>query len=175
VKKPPRQSGEFRKVGECLYRYSSNGVYYARFKTNGKEIRRSLETTDRAETRRKLADEKEKERQTDRSQGKLTLRELCERYGKTAVAAASRVFTMAWKRKGIWLPHDRASNGSGCGNSGVPDRARREICFRDPGDFGNTILVSSCLAKKKVKIIPKKCLTRRKKSFSIFDYLRRNT
>jgi hypothetical protein len=36
----------FRKVAECLYRYSSNGVYYARFKTDGKEIRRSLETTD---------------------------------------------------------------------------------------------------------------------------------
>jgi hypothetical protein len=74
---------EFRKVGECLYRYSSNGVYYARFKTDGKEIRRSLETTDRAEARRKLAAEKEKERQTDRSQGKLTLRELCDRWLKT--------------------------------------------------------------------------------------------
>jgi hypothetical protein len=73
---------EFRKVGECLYRYSSNGVYYARFKTDGKEIRRSLETTDRAEARRKLAAEKEKERQTDRSQGKLTLRELCDRWLK---------------------------------------------------------------------------------------------
>jgi hypothetical protein len=33
--------GTFRKVGECLYRYS-NGVYYARFKADGKEIRRSL-------------------------------------------------------------------------------------------------------------------------------------
>ena len=73
----------FRKVGECLYRYSSNGVYYARFKTDGKEIRRSLETTDPAEARRKLAAEKAKERQTDRSQGKLTLRELCDRWLKT--------------------------------------------------------------------------------------------
>jgi hypothetical protein len=42
VRKPAGKSGEFRKVGECLYRYSSNGVYYARFKTDGKEIRRSL-------------------------------------------------------------------------------------------------------------------------------------
>jgi integrase len=79
----PSQSGEFRKVGECLYRYSSNGVYYARFKTDGKEIRRSLETTDRAQARRNLAALKEKERQTDRSQGKLTLRELCDRWLKT--------------------------------------------------------------------------------------------
>jgi integrase len=82
MNKPPTHGGEFRKVGECLYRYSSNGVYYARFKTDGKEIRRSLETTDRAEARRKLAAEKEKERQTDRSQGKLTLRELCDRWLK---------------------------------------------------------------------------------------------
>ena len=38
--------GSFQKVGECLYRYSSNGVYYARIKSSGKEIRRSLETTE---------------------------------------------------------------------------------------------------------------------------------
>jgi len=83
VRTPERTVGVFRKVGECLYRYSSNGVYYARFKTDGKEIRRSLETTDPAEARRKLAAEKAKERQTDRSQGKLTLRELCDRWLKT--------------------------------------------------------------------------------------------
>jgi hypothetical protein len=81
----PSQStvGVFRKVGECLDRYSSNGVYYARFKTDGKEIRRSLETTDPAEARRKLAGDKAKERQTDRSQGKLALHELCDRWLKT--------------------------------------------------------------------------------------------
>jgi hypothetical protein len=83
MKTPQSNTGVFRKVGECLYRYSSNGVYYARFKTDGKEIRRSLETTDPHEARRKLAAEKAKERQTDRSQGKLTLRELCDRWLKT--------------------------------------------------------------------------------------------
>ena len=83
MRTPQSTAGVFRKVGECLYRYSSNGVYYARFKTDGKEIRRSLETTDPAEARRKLAGEKQKERQTDRSQGKLTLRELCDRWLKT--------------------------------------------------------------------------------------------
>ena len=61
MKRPPSQSGEFQKIGECLYRYSSNGVYYARFKTDGKEIRRSLETTDPAQVRRNLAALKEKE------------------------------------------------------------------------------------------------------------------
>jgi len=83
VNTPQSQSGVFRKVGECLYRYSSNGVYYARFKSDGKEIRRSLETTDPAEARRKLAAEKKKERQIDRSRGKLTLCELCEQWLET--------------------------------------------------------------------------------------------
>jgi len=75
--------GAFQKVGECLYRYSSNGVYYARIKSSGKEIRRSLETTDRETAKRELARLREEQRHIDRSQGKLTLRELCDRYLKT--------------------------------------------------------------------------------------------
>jgi integrase len=75
--------GTFQKVGECLYRYSSNGVYYARIKSGGKEIRRSLETTDRESAKRELARFREEQRQIDSSQGKLTLRELCDRYLKT--------------------------------------------------------------------------------------------
>ena len=47
--------GVFQKVGECLYRYSSDGVYYARIRVDGKEIKRSLETTDRAIAQRELA------------------------------------------------------------------------------------------------------------------------
>jgi integrase len=88
--KPP-QPGVFRKVGECLYRYSSNGVYYARFKADGKEIRRSLETTDRALANRKLAELKEKECQVDRSQGKLTLRELCAQWLKAVQGSPKTV------------------------------------------------------------------------------------
>jgi integrase len=77
------KTGAFRKVAECLYRYTSNGVYYARFKTDGKEIRRSLETTDRQLANRNLKKLKEERSQIDRSQGKLTLAELCDRYLKT--------------------------------------------------------------------------------------------
>jgi integrase len=72
--------GVFEKVGECLYRYSRNGVYYARIKADGKEIKRSLETTDRALAQRKLRVFRDEQRQIDRSQGKLTLAELCDRY-----------------------------------------------------------------------------------------------
>jgi hypothetical protein len=76
------KTGVFRKVAECLYRYS-NGVYYARIKADGKEIRQSLKTTDRQTANRELAALKRKHRQVDRSQGKITLTELCDRYIKT--------------------------------------------------------------------------------------------
>jgi integrase len=72
----------FVKVGPCLLRYR-NGTYYGRFKAGGKEIRCSLETTDRKLAERNLARKKEEEAQIDRSQGKITLVELCDRYLKT--------------------------------------------------------------------------------------------
>ena len=78
-----RTNGTFQKVGECLYRYSSNGVYYARIKKDSKEIKRSLETTDRDLAKRRLAELRDRQRQIDRSQGKLTLAELCDRYLET--------------------------------------------------------------------------------------------
>ena len=65
------------------YRYSSNGVYYARIKIDGKEIKRSLGSTDPALARRKLSALKDELRQIDRSQGRVTLGELCDRYLKT--------------------------------------------------------------------------------------------
>ena len=73
----------FQKVGECLYRYSSNGVYYARIKTDGKEIRRSLGTTDRDLAKRNLKLLKEQQGQIDRSKSKITLFELCDTYLRT--------------------------------------------------------------------------------------------
>jgi integrase len=76
-------SGTFQKVGECLYRYSSSGVYYARIKVRGKEIRRSLQTTDRMHAKRKLAALKEAQAEVDHSKGRLTLAELCDQYLKT--------------------------------------------------------------------------------------------
>jgi integrase len=69
----------FQKVGECLYRYS-NGVYYGRIRVDGKEIKRSLRTTDKALARRRLSEFRDEQRQTDRSQGRITLAELCKRY-----------------------------------------------------------------------------------------------
>jgi hypothetical protein len=78
-----RPTGAFQKVGECLYRYSPNGVYYARIKVRGKEIRRSLGTIDRDLAKRRLSALKDEQSQFDRSKSKLTLAELCDRYLKT--------------------------------------------------------------------------------------------
>jgi len=76
----PPKHGVLQKVGESLYRYSSNRVYYARVKVDGKEIKRSLQTTDPALARRNLAALKDELRQLDRSQGRITLEELADRY-----------------------------------------------------------------------------------------------
>src|SRR5439155_20741279 len=46
-------------------------------------IRRSLETTDRDLAKRELARFKDEQRQIDRSQGKLTMAELCDRFLRT--------------------------------------------------------------------------------------------
>jgi integrase len=83
MRAPQADVGAFQKVGECLYRYSSNGVYYARIKSGGKEIRRSLGTTDPALARRNLRKLRDEQTQIDRSKSRLTLRELCETYVKT--------------------------------------------------------------------------------------------
>lgn len=104
----------FQKVGECLYRYS-NGVYYARIRVRGKEIKRSLRTTDRALAKRRLKDFEHEQRQTDVSQGKVSLTALCERYlltvrhqkpktleRKTAIIA--RIAPSVMPRKDIALP-----------------------------------------------------------------------
>jgi site-specific recombinase XerD len=82
VRKLQDKTSAFRKVGPCLYRYR-NGTYYARIKSGGKEIRCSLETTDRKLAERNLAKKKDDQSQIDRSLGKLTLGELCDRYLKT--------------------------------------------------------------------------------------------
>jgi integrase len=46
----------FQKVGECLYRNTSSGTYYALVKRGGKQIKRSLKTKDRKLAERRLSD-----------------------------------------------------------------------------------------------------------------------
>ena len=73
-------SGTFEKVGPCLYRYIPTGVYYARIKRKSKEVRRSLDTDDRATAKRKLADLHREVDRTEAGTGRVTLASLCDRY-----------------------------------------------------------------------------------------------
>ena len=72
--------GVFSKVGENLYRYSSNGVYYARYRNKGKDIQYSLKTTDREFAKRLLKGEMSKINKVDLALGKMTLEELLRLY-----------------------------------------------------------------------------------------------
>jgi hypothetical protein len=49
------QSNPLRKVGECLYR-NGHGVYFAWFSVRGKQLKRSLKTSDKELARRRLAE-----------------------------------------------------------------------------------------------------------------------
>ena len=83
-----KKSGAFENVGECLYRYIPTGKYYARFESNGREIRRSLATTDRALAKRRLADLQRATARTSGQGDKLSLAELCDRYLATTRSQA---------------------------------------------------------------------------------------
>jgi integrase len=96
----------FEKVGECLYRYTATGTYYARFESGGREIRRSLDTVDRALAKRRLADLQRSTARTVHGGGKLTLAELCDRYLATtrnqAPATVVRKKAIAKRIKADW-------------------------------------------------------------------------
>src|SRR5437764_6566645 len=62
------RAGEFYSVGENLYRYSSSGVYYVHFRSNGKQISHSLRRTHWKLAKRRLKEEPEKAAKIDPSQ-----------------------------------------------------------------------------------------------------------
>jgi len=68
----PCQSG-YTRVAECLYRNDASGNYYALLKKSGKQIRRSLKTSDRKLAERRLADFKEKVNRLDLRHGNSRL------------------------------------------------------------------------------------------------------
>lgn len=120
MKSAHSRAGEFRRVGENLCRYSSNGVYYARFRINGKLIQRSLDTTDREMARRRLAEEVGKANKVEQKLAGLTLDELLKHYEERLSQYAAK--TVATRKcilkifKGTWksdlnLPVKRISTG----------------------------------------------------------------
>src|SRR5881296_1452720 len=72
----------FHKVGQNLYRLESSGGYYALFKRSGKQIRRSLKTTDPALARRRLGELHDKVSRLNQTKGasKITFKQLGDRW-----------------------------------------------------------------------------------------------
>ena len=81
---------------ESLYRYRPTGKYYARFVVNGKEVRRSIGTTDRDLAKRQLAQPQSQAATVDPCASKITLARLCDRYLATVRYQASK--TMPTRR-----------------------------------------------------------------------------
>ena len=76
-------SPSFEKAGECLYRNPSSETYFARVKHRGKEIKQSLETKNLSVARRKLTTFKAKLERTDPAAGRITLKELADKFERT--------------------------------------------------------------------------------------------
>ena len=114
------RTGVFSRIGENLYRYSSSGVYYARYRNKGKLIHHSLSTTDREFAKRLLKDELSKINKVDSALGKMTLEELLRLYDealsryapKTAATRRSilKIFKETWEL-GLDLPLKAISAG----------------------------------------------------------------
>ena len=81
-----RRPYTYKKVGENLYRLQETGGYYALLKRGGKQIRRSLKTTDRALAKRRLADLKKQINRLNNSSdfAKATFREFAKHWLEAA-------------------------------------------------------------------------------------------
>ena len=79
---PQEKKSEWAKVGPCLYRYRG-ATYYALVKHGGKQIRQSLETTDAALAKRKLAAFKSNLERIDPEVARRDLKAHREIYDKT--------------------------------------------------------------------------------------------
>ena len=76
----PKKKKRFVRVGENLYRYSSNRVYYAVFKHERKLIWKSLETTDYELAKRKRDEELKNAGKVDAEAAKLSVDSLLKLY-----------------------------------------------------------------------------------------------
>ena len=69
------------RVSQCLYRSQKSGVYYAILKRTGKQIKRSLKTTDNALARRRLAEFEQKAARLNTGEGsRISFADLSKRW-----------------------------------------------------------------------------------------------
>ena len=84
-----RKPYTFKRVSENLYKVIETGGYYALVKRGGKQIRRSLKTTDKALARRRPAGLKEKasKLRTGKENASITFESYSERWIKAKEAS----------------------------------------------------------------------------------------
>jgi len=87
-KQEKAKESDWKKIGPCLYRYKS-GVYYGLVKLRGKQIRKSLETSDLEQARRELKTWKNDLELTDPTLSARTLETHAEVFLKSLTGAAS--------------------------------------------------------------------------------------
>ena len=84
-----RKPYTFKRVSENLYKVIETGGYYALVKRGGKQIRRSLKTTDKALARRRLAGLKEKasKLRTGKENASITFEQYSKRWIEAKAAS----------------------------------------------------------------------------------------
>src|ERR1035441_1849451 len=82
-----RKDLSLNRVAECLYRLHPSGMYYALVKRHGKQIKRSLKTTDRQLAERRLRDFQGKAETLQCGKGRVAFGVLVEEYRQTVLAA----------------------------------------------------------------------------------------
>ena len=85
------RESDWKKVGPCLYRYKK-GTYYALIKHRGKQIRRSLETSDLALARRNLPGVRRDIEETDPELARRTLAGHSANFFEILAGAKSTVY-----------------------------------------------------------------------------------
>lgn len=85
-----KSESDWVKVGPCLYRYKGE-TYYALFKVAGKQIRRSLETTDPELARRRVRQLRDEMENSAAARSKTTLEQMAARYLETVRGRPSTI------------------------------------------------------------------------------------
>jgi integrase len=90
TQKPKANESDWKKVASCLYRYRG-GTYYALLKIRGKQVKQSLETSDREMANRKLRELRAKLEKTNPALARRTLAEHRALFEALLTGAASTI------------------------------------------------------------------------------------
>ena len=96
TQKPKANESDWKKVASCLYRYKGQ-TYYALLKIRGKQVKQSLETSDREMANRKLRE----------LRGKLEKTERCRRTSFFTRRSSSLLRTSCARDKRWSFPFER--------------------------------------------------------------------